>query len=193
MTAERIYGMNSDDSIKTRYGGLGAELAVASMFVDGGWNVYTPHRDVGTDFIATKACGDRLILRPVQVKGCYLRSRKDTATYGRRDMELGEQHPEMVLAIPYYRHGAPSLAPICVAFIPLAQLVKQPNGNYRCEPACIRKREILPRRNFRHYFGDHGLALLEQPGWSTLRVDARGVAQPLVAAGAQKWRAPELE
>lgn len=46
-----------------------AELYVAGVLADAGWNVYFPHRDEGFDFIISKYLGDRIVLRLVQVKG----------------------------------------------------------------------------------------------------------------------------
>lgn len=46
-----------------------AELYVAGVLADDGWNVYFPHRDEGFDFMISKYLGDRIVLRLVQVKG----------------------------------------------------------------------------------------------------------------------------
>ena len=35
-----------------------AELIVAGMFAEKGWNIYFPHRDQGFDFIVSKYMGD---------------------------------------------------------------------------------------------------------------------------------------
>ncbi len=156
--------------IEQRLGGLATELVVASIFVDEGWNVYLPHRDVGIDFIVTKPNPNGLTIRPVQVKGCYWRSRKDTDCYGKLNMDLSEVHKEMALVMPFYYEGMPARSLECIAFLPFSQLVKKPNGNYRCEPACIMKRRVSPRRDFWQYFGLEGLRLMEQSDWSSLRV-----------------------
>jgi hypothetical protein len=60
-----------------------AELYVAGVLADVGWNVYFPRRDQGFDFIITKQVGESIILRPVQVKGKYPTADKTAkATYG---------------------------------------------------------------------------------------------------------------
>ena len=49
-----------------------AELYVAGLMANAGWNVYFPHRDKGMDFIISKTGADESeIIRPVQVKGKY--------------------------------------------------------------------------------------------------------------------------
>lgn len=48
-----------------------AELLVAGILADDGWNIYFPHRDEGFDFIISKQVDGREIIRPVQVKGKY--------------------------------------------------------------------------------------------------------------------------
>src|SRR5947209_1336736 len=48
-----------------------AEMYVAGILADNGWNIYFPRRDKGFDFIITKPIGDEIIVRPVQVKGKY--------------------------------------------------------------------------------------------------------------------------
>ena len=48
-----------------------AEMYVAGILADHGWNIYFPRRDKGFDFIITKDLGERMLVRPVQVKGLY--------------------------------------------------------------------------------------------------------------------------
>jgi len=48
-----------------------AEMYVAGILADAGWNVYFPRRDKGFDFVITKHVGSRTIIRAVQVKGKY--------------------------------------------------------------------------------------------------------------------------
>ena len=50
-----------------------AELYVAALFGDDGWSVYFPKRDVGFDFIATKQVDNKILIRPVHVKGVTLK------------------------------------------------------------------------------------------------------------------------
>jgi hypothetical protein len=150
--------------------GLPAELLVASQMAAHGWNIYTPHRDIGVDFIATKDLRNRLIIRPVQVKGCYLSKRKDSAWYGKMNMELKQMHEEIVLAIPYFakRNGRETL--IFTAFLPFRQIRKQPNGKYRATPARIKNGQPLKRRDFRKFFDDQGLMLMESNEFSSSEV-----------------------
>ena len=89
-----------------------AELYVAGRLADADWNVYFPHRDIGFDFIIAKKVGERMIIRPVQVKGRYPSGDKtDKPTYGYVG-KLSEVHSEMVLAIAYFSsdQGSPPLS-----------------------------------------------------------------------------------
>ncbi len=54
-----------------------AELYVAGLMANAGWNVCFPHRDRGMDFIISKTGADGSeIIRPVQVKGKYPSTQK---------------------------------------------------------------------------------------------------------------------
>ena len=158
------------DETEQRLDGLATELALAGLFVEAGWNVYSPQRDVGIDFIATKPVRGQLVIRPVQIKGCHWRSRKDSSEYGKRGIELSEIHPEMALVLAFYYQGDLALRPVYVAFLPFAQLVRQPAGTFRCEPACIRRGRVSPRREFARYFGSPGIRLMQLPEWPLMRV-----------------------
>jgi hypothetical protein len=96
-----------------------AELYVAGLMADAGWNVYFPHRDRGLDFIACKTGADRhQIIRPVQVKGKYpSKSKTDKKRYGYIG-RLNQIHPDMVLAIPFFAGTAAGPA-VFVAYLPL--------------------------------------------------------------------------
>ena len=60
-----------------------AELYAAGILADNECNVYFPRRDKGFHFIVTKQVSDKIILRPVQVKGKYPREEKGSKTvYG---------------------------------------------------------------------------------------------------------------
>jgi hypothetical protein len=60
-----------------------AEMYVAGVMADAGWNIYFPHRDQGFDLITTLATADGTIVRPVQVKGKYpTEGKTDKARYG---------------------------------------------------------------------------------------------------------------
>jgi len=141
-----------------------AELYVAGLFANAGWNVYFPHRDTGFDFIVTKLTdtGHDLI-RPVQVKGKYpTDGKRDKPTFGYVG-ELSRTHPDMVLAIPFFSKQNES-APIYVAYMPLS-LVRKHSRGVRCEPAGFRDGVISPRRDYARFFDKGGLELLECFEW----------------------------
>lgn len=142
-----------------------AEMYVAGVLADAGWNVYFPRRDQGFDFIITKQVGDRVLVRPVQVKGKYPELDKgDRATYGYIG-DLTALHPDMVLAIPYFPTDIASVAPTCVAYMPRAQVRPQQGRGWRCEPAKFSGGMAVPRRDFQQYFNRPGVAFMEQAGW----------------------------
>jgi len=45
-----------------------AEMYIAGVMADQGWNIYFPHRDIGFDFMATIEVESEILIRPVQVK-----------------------------------------------------------------------------------------------------------------------------
>lgn len=141
-----------------------AELYVAGLMADAGWNIYFPHRDRGLDFIVSKTGADGVqIIRPVQVKGKYpLAEKSDKAVYGYVG-RLNQVHPDMVLAIPFFEATRPGPA-LFVAYMPLSQVRPHKRG-YRCQPACFTNGRPKPRRDFAKYFDATGLALIEQPNW----------------------------
>jgi hypothetical protein len=60
-----------------------AEMYVAGLMADAGWDIYFPRRDRGFDMIASRPDGDGTLVRPVQVKGKYAMDAKtDKARYG---------------------------------------------------------------------------------------------------------------
>jgi len=148
--------------------GLPAELIVAGKMAATGWNIYSPHRDLGIDFIATRICRGRLMIRPVQVKGCYFKKRKDSHYYGRTDMVLNQIHDEMVLAIPYFfPDDDDKLSLQLVAYLPLIQLHKRKStGTYRALPAKVKDGRPQPRRDFAKFFDDPGLKSMEKANWN---------------------------
>lgn len=152
-----------------------AEMYVAGLLADAGWNIYFPHRDKGFDFIIAKVRENRVVLRPVQVKGKYPEMDKgDKSTYGYLG-ELTALHPEMVLAIPYFPIDSMSVAPTCVAWMPRPQIRPQQGRGWRCEPAKFAGGVAVPRRDFQRYFDRTGLAFMEEVGWES---SANG-AEPL--------------
>ncbi len=143
-----------------------AELYVAGLMANAGWNIYFPHRDRGMDFIACKTGPDGTeIVRPVQVKGKYPEKAKgDKSVYGYVG-KLNQVHRQMVLAIPYFDSGVVA-PPLFVAYMPFGQIRRHSRG-YRCEPAAYRNGQPVPRRDFKHYFDDDGLRSVEDPGWGS--------------------------
>lgn len=142
-----------------------AELFVAGLMADAGWNIYFPHRDRGMDFIVAKTRPDGLEhIRPVQVKGKYPTADKgDKAAYGYVG-KLNQLHPEMVLAIPFFGSAEPGPA-LHVAYMPFSRLRKHQRG-WRCEPCSYTTGAATPRRDFKKFFDQAGLAAIDQQDWS---------------------------
>ncbi len=146
-----------------------AELYIAGLFADAGWNVYFPHRDKGFDFIISKPHRDvGQLIRPVQVKGKYPTKEKgDKSVYGYIG-RLTQTHPEMVLAIPFFSEQRVSV-PSRVAYMPSA-LVRNHQRGYRCEPASFRNGQAVPRRDYKKFFDADGLRSLEDLNWKESRI-----------------------
>jgi len=144
-----------------------AELYIAGLMANAGWNVYFPHRDKGMDFIATKTGDDgKEIIRAVQVKGKYpSEDKKDKTAYGYVG-KLNQIHPEMVLAIPYFDVNTPGPA-LFVAYMPFSRIKLHSKG-YRCEPASFKDGAPVRRRDYKMFFDDEGLKLLASKDWSVL-------------------------
>jgi hypothetical protein len=141
-----------------------AELYVAGLLADAGWNVYFPHRDRGMDFIISKTGRDgQEIIRPVQVKGKYPEPTKtDKALYGYVG-SLNQIHPQMVLAIPFFETSNTGPA-LLIAYMPWSKIKPHQRG-YRCEPAIFRGGAPKPRRDFQSYFDANGIAQIERDEW----------------------------
>lgn len=141
-----------------------AELHVAGLLANAGWNVYFPHRDKGMDFIISKTGPDgREIIRPVQVKGKYPTSDKSNKTVYGYVGKLNQIHPEMVLAIPFFA-AAEIGPPLFVAYMPFSRIKKHSRG-YRCQPATFTNGKPIPRRDYKLFIDDEGIALLERLDW----------------------------
>jgi hypothetical protein len=151
--------------VSATYNNYFAELYVAGLMANAGWNVYFPHRDQGLDFIISKTGSDGLqIIRPIQVKGKYpLQGKGDKSIYGYVG-ELNQMHSEMVLAIPFFTANTPGPA-LHVAYMPYSRIKPHKRG-WHCEPACFKNGRPYPRRDFRQYFDASGLALVEQTTWA---------------------------
>lgn len=140
-----------------------AELHVAGVFADAGWDIYFPRRDRGFDFIVGKRTSDQYVIRPVQVKGKYpTLATKDRETYGIK-VELTETHPQMVIAIPFFKAGSADIA--CVAFAAASDLkLTSSKGTtlHTCLPAKLTNGVPSPRASYVKLFDQDGLAQLER-------------------------------
>jgi hypothetical protein len=142
-----------------------AEMYVAGILADNGWNVYFPRRGKGFDFIITKPVNDQIIVRPVQVKGKYPEVEgRNFPAYGYVG-KLSQLHKDMVLAITYFSTNIHSVAPDHIAHLPRTQIRIQRKLGYACHPACCRNGEAEPRRDFRKYFDAEGMLFIEAPDW----------------------------
>ena len=149
-----------------------AEMYVAGVLADAGWNVYFPRRDQGFDFIVTKAVGDEIVIRPVQVKGKYPTDGKgDRPVYGYMG-RLSQVHPDMVLAVPFFATEVQA-APMFTAYLPPTQLRRSPSREswYRVFPAGFAEGTPYMRPSYTRFFDTEGIRLMESSTWS---------AQPVV-------------
>jgi hypothetical protein len=143
-----------------------AEMYVAGILADHGWNIYFPRRDKGFDFIITKELGDRMLVRPVQVKGLYPTEVKtDKTVYGYTG-RLTQLHPDMVLALPYFPTDVTGVAPVHIAYMPRSRVRKQASRGYRCVPAQFVDSAPRPRRDSQRYFDLDGIRAMESLDWS---------------------------
>jgi hypothetical protein len=71
----------------------------------------------------------------------------------------------MVLAIPFFPLGQGAKSPSIVAFIPSSQIRKHSRG-FRCQPASFKSGQPHPRRDFKKYFDEEGIKLMENDSWS---------------------------
>lgn len=136
-----------------------AEMYVAGVLADNGWNLYFPHRDVGFDMIATKRVGSTTLVRPVQVKGKYASDGKIAkARYGFVG-KLTALHPDMILAIPYFTSDS-AAAPLLIAWMPYNK-IKSSSRGHACEPARFGPSGPEARPRSVGYFGSAGMSALE--------------------------------
>lgn len=135
-----------------------AEMYVAGVLADAGWDIYFPRRDKGFDMIVSRPAGDATVLRPVQVKGKYASDEKTAKTSYGFVGRLTAFHDDMILAIPYFTGGTVA-APALIAWMPRSGIRSHVRGS-RCEPARFGPRGPEPRPGFAHYFGEKGLTRL---------------------------------
>ena len=137
-----------------------AELFVAGLLADKGWNIYFPHRDHGFDFIISKNINGEEIIRPVQVKGKYpFVDKKDKAVYGFVG-KLSKLHTDMLLIIPYFHKSRKDGCDL-VAFMKYSEIKKTSNG-FKCQPASFKNGEPKMKKEYSKYFDEQGLELIEQ-------------------------------
>ena len=142
-----------------------AEMYVAGMLADKGWNVYFPRRDKGFDYMISREVNGEVLVRPVQVKGLYPTAEKgDRVAYGYGG-RLSLLHRDMVLVLTYFDASAVEITPQQVAYMPRSQIRARSRGGFRCVPSSLRAGKVTPRRDFVGYFGDAGLAAMEQLDW----------------------------
>ena len=147
-----------------------AELYVANVFVNAGWNVYFPHKDNGFDFIITKSINKEIIIRPVQVKGKYPTEIKiKRKVYGFVG-PISSFHDEMVLAIPFYESEVDRKMnlPKNIAYMPFNTIKKHTKG-YRCEP-CRYDSKPIPRKEYIKFFDEEGIKNIENRKWKMMKV-----------------------
>ena len=143
-----------------------AEMYVAGLVADAGWNIYFPRRDKGFDYIITSEDASGVLVRPVQVKGLYPTAGKgDKATYGYSG-QLSALHPEMVLVLVYFAPGATEGTPQHIAYMPSAQIRPRSRGGYRCVPTTLKRGVVTPRRDFIRYFDQQGLEGIGRRDWA---------------------------
>jgi hypothetical protein len=143
-----------------------AEMYVAGLLADAGWNIYFPRRDKGFDYIITHATEAGVLVRPVQVKGLYPTAEKgDKLAYGYSG-RLSVLHPDMALVLVYFPPGASEGTPQHIAYMPRGQVRDRTRGGYRCVPSSLRAGVVTPRPQFRGYFDGNGLAAMGQAGWA---------------------------
>ena len=142
-----------------------AEMYVAGLMADAGWNVYFPRRDRGFDFISTIENDQGTLVRPVQVKGFYpTRDKTDKTVYGYGG-PLSQLHEDMILALVFFPLGSTAGTPDQIAYMPRTQIRKRSRGGYRCVPCSIVDGQIVQRREFTRYFDTVGLAEASSRAW----------------------------
>ncbi len=142
-----------------------AELYVAGIMGDNGWNVYFPKRDVGFDFIATKEVGTRIVMRPVQFKGLYPSETKKLRNGYGFVGSLTALHDDMALILPYFPTDITGASPLHIAYMPRSQIKLASRGDHRCIPANFDGKKAVPRRDFARFFDRPGLLAMELAVW----------------------------
>ena len=143
-----------------------AEMYVAGLLADAGWNIYFPRRDKGFDYVATFEAEDGVLVRPIQVKGLYPSDGKvDKAAYGYSG-DLSLLHPEMAMVLVYFPPGATEGTPQHIAYMPRRLIRDRSRGGHRCAPSRLRDGVVTPRRDFVAYFDRQGLMAMGRADWA---------------------------
>ena len=143
-----------------------AEMYVAGLLADAGWNIYFPRRDKGFDYIASRPAGADLLIRAIQVKGLYPTVDKgDRPAFGYSG-RLTALHPDMALVLVYFNPGATEGTPQHIAYMPRGQVRSRSRGGFRCAPGRLHSGLVSPRRDFASYFDAAGLAAMGGVGWA---------------------------
>ncbi|WP_294641688.1 hypothetical protein [uncultured Aureimonas sp.] len=133
-----------------------AEMYVAGVLADGGWDIYFPRRDRGFDMIVSRPTEDGTLVRPVQVKGKYATIEKTAkGRYGYVG-QLTALHDDMILSMPYFVSDK-SAAPVHIAWMSRKE-IKPSSRGFSCEPARFREGRPEPRPGFLHCFDERGLS-----------------------------------
>jgi len=113
--------------------------------------------------IATINVSDRIIIRPIQVKGKYPQDGKSKKpTYGYIG-KLTATHPDMVLVIPYFSAESENFSDH-IAWVPFS-LIKSHSRGCRADYAQFSNGKANPRPGFTHLFDKLGAsALAANPG-----------------------------
>ena len=135
-----------------------AEMYVAGLLADAGWDIYFPRRDKGFDMIISRPISGGTIVRPVQVKGKYATEKKTNKTRYGFVGKLTALHDDMVLAVPYFT-SSDAIAPRFVAWAKRGD-IKNSSRGYAFEPAAFAAGEPAMRREFQGFFGELGLAAI---------------------------------
>jgi hypothetical protein len=132
-----------------------AEMYVAGVMADAGWNLYFPHRDVGFDMIATIIVDGRTLVRPVQVKGKYATEEKTRKQRYGYVGKLTAFHDDMILALPFFTSTS-AAAPLHIAWMPRTA-IKTSSRGFACQPAMFRDGRPVPLPSRLQFFDAAGL------------------------------------
>jgi hypothetical protein len=143
-----------------------AEMYVAGVLADAGWDIYFPRRDRGFDMIVSRPHEFGAIVRPVQVKGKYASDAKTNKNVYGYNGKITAFHDDMILAMPFFT-SKNATAPAMIAWLPRAELRASSRG-WRCQPATFVNGQPRPRPGYRHFFDEPGLMPFALPSQPTI-------------------------